>query len=195
MTSSAKSMPQAPAAMVCTSRSWPGHIDEAQDIAVGQRRIGIAELDGDAASFLLLESICINACEGADQCRLSVVDVARGANDHARGVPESSVLHCACALVRQLPLESPRLPQQAAQVQPQRFIGDAPNDRTRQSARADLETVEAPAFAFDDANGQSMAGQAIHGQRAAADLTNDGASVTSKASPTAACTIGRKRRA
>ncbi|KAG1433558.1 hypothetical protein G6F57_022060 [Rhizopus arrhizus] len=62
-----------------------GHVNEAQHVAIGQRRIGIAEFDGNAARFLFLEPVGVDASQGAHQRGLAVVDMAGGADDHARG--------------------------------------------------------------------------------------------------------------
>ena len=59
-----------------------GHVDEAQHAAVIQRLVGVAELDRNAARFLLLEPIGIDAGECMHQRGLAVVDVSGGADDH-----------------------------------------------------------------------------------------------------------------
>jgi hypothetical protein len=46
-----------------------GDVDKAEHVAVIQRRIGVAELDGDATSLLLLEAIGVYAL----RARTSVV--------------------------------------------------------------------------------------------------------------------------
>ena len=61
-TSSAKSMPVAPASMVWTSLSWPGTSTKPSTSPI-ERRVGVAELDGDAARLLLRQAIGIDAGE------------------------------------------------------------------------------------------------------------------------------------
>lgn len=58
------------------------YIDETQHPAVGQRLIGIAELDGDAAQFLFCQTIGVHASERMHQHGLAVIDVSGGADDH-----------------------------------------------------------------------------------------------------------------
>ena len=81
-TSNTKSMPVAPATMVCTSRSWPGTSTKPSFSPRLQRLVGVAEVDGDAARLLLRQAVGIHAGEGAHQGGLAVVDVAGGADDH-----------------------------------------------------------------------------------------------------------------
>ncbi len=69
-TSSARSMPCAPASMLRTKRSWPGHVDEARALAAArQRRIGKAEVDGDAARLLLRQAVGVDAGQRARPAR------------------------------------------------------------------------------------------------------------------------------
>jgi len=49
----------------------PRHIDEAEDVAVAQRRIGVSELNGDTAGFLFLQPISINTGERAKRASSS----------------------------------------------------------------------------------------------------------------------------
>src|ERR1035438_1560571 len=44
-----------------------------------------AEVDGYAAALLLGKPICVNACEGANQRRLAVIDVTGGPDDDGFG--------------------------------------------------------------------------------------------------------------
>ena len=65
----------------------PGHVDHAQPRAPGQRQLGVAELDGDAALLLLAQPVGVLAGEGGDERRLAVVDVPGGAErERRRGV-------------------------------------------------------------------------------------------------------------
>ncbi len=54
-------MPVAPASILCTSALMAGHVDKANNGAIGARPIGEAEIDGNAARFLLLEAVCVDA--------------------------------------------------------------------------------------------------------------------------------------
>ena len=62
-----------------------GHVDEREDDAV-PRRVGEAEVDGDAALLLLGETVGIGAGQGFHQRALAVVDVPGGADENARTV-------------------------------------------------------------------------------------------------------------
>ena len=68
-----------------TKRSWPGTIDETELPAVAQVAVGIAEIDGGCrAPSLRLQAIGIDAAgQRFDERRLAVIDMARGADDHA----------------------------------------------------------------------------------------------------------------
>ena len=81
-TSSTKSMPVAPASMLCTNFSCPGTSTKPSTDAVRRRQIGKAEIDRDAARFLLLQAIGIDAGQRAHQRGLAVIDMAGGADDH-----------------------------------------------------------------------------------------------------------------
>ncbi len=59
-----------------------GHIDDAQHIAIGQRGVGVAQLDRDAARLFFLQAVRLHAGERAHQRGLAMVDVACGADDH-----------------------------------------------------------------------------------------------------------------
>ena len=59
-----------------------GHVDKAEHRTVRHRRIGIAEVDGDAALLLLGQPVGIDARQCLDQRGLAVIDVAGGADDH-----------------------------------------------------------------------------------------------------------------
>ena len=74
-------MPPAPAAMERTNRSWPGTSTTPATPPSGQREVGEAELDGDAAAPLLGQPVGVDAGERLHQRRLAVVDVAGGADD------------------------------------------------------------------------------------------------------------------
>ena len=56
-----------------------GDVDHAQMPAAGQRQLGEAQLDADAALLLLFEPVGVAAGEGLDQGGLAVVDVSGGA--------------------------------------------------------------------------------------------------------------------
>ena len=63
----------------------PGHVDEADGHAFAGRQIGEAEIDRDAARLLLLQAVGIDAGQRPHQRGLAVIDMARGADDHATG--------------------------------------------------------------------------------------------------------------
>ena len=89
-TSSARSMPPAPASMLRTKRSWPGHVDDLDHEAARLLEEGEAEVDGDAARLLLGQAVGVGAGERLDQRRLAVVDVAGGAHhDVSHGSPRA----------------------------------------------------------------------------------------------------------
>jgi hypothetical protein len=59
-----------------------GHVDEAENVAVGQLLVGEAQVDGDAAFLLFLQSVGIDAGQRLHQRGLAVVDVSCGSYDH-----------------------------------------------------------------------------------------------------------------
>ena len=59
----------------------PGHVDDAEGQAVAEVEVGEADVDGDAALFLLLEAVGVDPGQREDQARFAVVDVARRAGD------------------------------------------------------------------------------------------------------------------
>ena len=80
-----RSIPVAPATIVRTNRSWPGNVDERERTAVGQLERRIAEVDRDPAGALLRQPVGVLAGERADERRLAVVDVTRGADRQRHG--------------------------------------------------------------------------------------------------------------
>ncbi len=62
----------------------PRHIDNAEAV-VAQRQFREAQLDGDAAFFFLGQAIGVDAGQRFDERGLTVVDVARRAEDEIRG--------------------------------------------------------------------------------------------------------------
>ena len=65
------------------------NIDEAEHVAVFERRVGIAQLDGYSARFLFLEPIGVHPRQGTHQRGFAVIDVTGSADDH-----RPSALHC-----------------------------------------------------------------------------------------------------
>ena len=59
-----------------------GHVDDAQHLPIGQRQVGVAQLDADAALLLLFEPVGVGAGQRAHQGGFAVVDVPGGADDH-----------------------------------------------------------------------------------------------------------------
>ena len=82
ITSSARSMPDAPATMVRTKSSWPGTSTTPATSAVAQIERREVEIDGDAAPPLLGEPVHRPAGERGDERRFAVIDMAGGADDH-----------------------------------------------------------------------------------------------------------------
>ena len=80
-TSSTAEMPWAPASMLRTKRSWPGHVDEGGRDALPELHVGEAQVDRDAAGLLLREPVGVGAGERAHERALAVVDVARRPDD------------------------------------------------------------------------------------------------------------------
>ena len=58
------------------------HVDQADDLATRQRQLAKAKLHGHTATALNLQTVGILAGQCLDQRRLTVVDVARRANDN-----------------------------------------------------------------------------------------------------------------
>jgi hypothetical protein len=58
------------------------HVDEAQHLPAGQRQIGEAEVDRDAARLLFLQAVGVDASERLHQRGLAMVDVTCGSDDH-----------------------------------------------------------------------------------------------------------------
>ena len=79
-------MPVAPATIVRTKRSWPGHVDHRQPPPGRQLERRVAELDRDPARLLLGQPVGVDAGERADEDGLAVVDVAGGAERGQGGV-------------------------------------------------------------------------------------------------------------
>ena len=59
----------------------PRHVDESDRRLVVQAQAGKADVDGDAALFLLLQPVGVDAGQRLHQRRLAVIDVSGGA-DH-----------------------------------------------------------------------------------------------------------------
>ncbi len=59
-----------------------GNVDEAEDVAVSDRKIGEAEVDRDPACLLLLQPIGIDTRQGFDERGLAMIDMTGGADDH-----------------------------------------------------------------------------------------------------------------
>ena len=73
-------MPVAPATMLRTNRSWPGHVDEREPRPVGQVERRVAEVDRDPARLLLGQPVGVLAGQRPDEPGLPVVDVPRCAD-------------------------------------------------------------------------------------------------------------------
>ena len=63
-------MPVAPATIVRTKRSWPGHVDDRQPPARRQLERRVAELDRDAARLLLGQPVGVHPGERATRAVL-----------------------------------------------------------------------------------------------------------------------------
>jgi hypothetical protein len=58
----------------------PGDIDEAGGLSVGQEQVRETQVNGDPASFLLREPVCVSPGNGADKRGLAMIDVASRSN-------------------------------------------------------------------------------------------------------------------
>jgi hypothetical protein len=68
--------------MLWISFSCPGTSTIAQHRSVGQRRVGVTEVERDAARLFFRQAVGIDAGQRLHQRGLAVVDVTRGANNH-----------------------------------------------------------------------------------------------------------------
>ncbi|MEZ5831798.1 MAG: hypothetical protein R3D05_11515 [Dongiaceae bacterium] len=59
------------------------HVDEADDPAIRPRPIGKAEIEGDAARLFLRQAVGVDTGQCPHQCRLAMVDMPCGPDDHA----------------------------------------------------------------------------------------------------------------
>ena len=59
-----------------------GHVDEADEAPAGQCQSGKAEVDGHSAFALFREVRCVRSGQRLDDCRLSVIDMPGGRDDH-----------------------------------------------------------------------------------------------------------------
>ena len=73
------------------------HVDQANDLAARQRQLAKAQLHGHTATALNLQTVGILAGQCLDQCRLTVVDVARRANDNGTLHQRLNLTHRAIA--------------------------------------------------------------------------------------------------
>src|SRR5450755_3281861 len=72
-----------------------GNVDEAKHVALLNRRIRVAKLDGNTASLFLGQPIGVHARQRSDKRRLAMVDVARGSDNHASSNRGWSLDSCA----------------------------------------------------------------------------------------------------
>ena len=75
------------------------HVDQANDLAARQRQLAKAQLHGHTATALNLQTVGILAGQCLDQCRLTVVDVARRANDNGTLHQRFNLTHRAIAFL------------------------------------------------------------------------------------------------
>ena len=168
-TSSTKSMPVAPASMVWISLSWPGTSTKPSiRRRRQQRRVGIAEVERDAARLLLRQAVGVHAGERLHQGGLAVVDVAGGADDHAdahrgSGSCASWPANSASSWCARQRRSSRRAP---SAMRPITGTG-----RPRRAASSVVQDAGPPAARTHD---QARRGQPVHRQRAAADLAGHG---------------------
>ena len=80
-TNSTRSMPPTPASMFLTKRSWPGTSTKPRRSSGREFEVREAQVDGDAAALLFFQAVGIDAGQGLDQRRFSMIDVARGSDD------------------------------------------------------------------------------------------------------------------
>src|SRR5262245_36551231 len=62
---------------------------------------------------------------------------------------------------------------EAAQIEPERAVGDAADHRARQPPQRLLQLREASVLSFDGAHGEPIARQLLEGQRATTDLAEE----------------------
>src|SRR5260370_19265141 len=76
------------------------HVDESKLTPIAQVRVGVAEIDGDAARLLFLQAIGIDAGERLHQRGLAVVDMTCGADDHGASCPSCAANAASSSSVR-----------------------------------------------------------------------------------------------
>ena len=116
-------MPHAPAAIVCTSFSWPGTSIRPSTSPFVERHVRVAEFDRNAARLFFLQPIGIDARQRAHERRLTVVDMPRRSDDHARA-PFACNCAMRCRFVGGF---------ETAQIEAQGVVGDAADHRARHS--------------------------------------------------------------
>jgi len=57
------------------------NVNDSEDLATGERQMGEPQFNGNPALLLLLQTVCVDACEGFDKRGLSMVDVSGCAED------------------------------------------------------------------------------------------------------------------
>jgi hypothetical protein len=141
-----------------------GDVDEADARTFGRIEEGIAQLDADAALLLLGQAVGVHARERLHERRLAVVDVAGGADDHARR--SRSTGSCATKAWRVRP------GLQGAQVEPEAASAMRPTTGrgSARSVAASSSSAAAAALARRHGHREARGGQRLHRQRARADL-------------------------
>ncbi|MNE35673.1 hypothetical protein D3C80_1294480 [compost metagenome] len=60
-----------------------GHVDKAQHPAIGLRPVGIAQIQGHAAAFLLRQAIGVDPGDRLQQGGFAMIDMTGGSDNHA----------------------------------------------------------------------------------------------------------------
>lgn len=115
-----------------------GNIHEPERLTVRDRKIGEAEIYGDAARLLFLQSITFDTRQRFDENRLAVIDVPGGADNHAT-LPRFKWL--AVAQFGQRRHEFVFVGQ-TAKIEDQCSIRCAAEDRPRQSTQGRRQPVQ-----------------------------------------------------
>ena len=153
-----------------------GHVDEAERAfrgfggrRSGDRRVGVTEVDGNAAVLFFLQPVAVDAGERFDERRFAVVDVAGGADQHGLVPARSGSVSLASATswASEGPLRPPF--RQAAQVQVQCVVAHmrpmTGSGSPRSAVSRRLSTPLLPALRAVGAIRSAGRRQAVHRQR------------------------------
>ena len=149
-----------------------GDVDEA-DLAPGRPdHEGEAEIDGDAARFLVLQAIALDAGQGFYQSRLAVVDMTRQSDDHGRPSgegPGAGASASPCGRLDTKACSSSR----HRKVEHEAVAHDPPDHRPRQGAQSSRQILDRLAAGLRP-DRETGAGDRLERQRARSDLALTG---------------------